>query len=64
MSKEQINMLVNLAASDNMIAEQEARHIRIIASAAGMSGDDVDEMLKDCLSSYEPYFKNIKTNIK
>lgn len=40
-------MLVNLAASDNMIAEQEARHIRIIASAAGMSGDDVDEMLKD-----------------
>ena len=40
-------MLVNLAASDNIIAEQEARHIRIIASAAGMSGDEVDEMLKD-----------------
>ena len=47
MSKEQINMLVNLAASDNMIAEQEARHIRIIASAAGLGSDEVDEMLKN-----------------
>jgi len=47
MSKEQINILINLAASDNMIAEQEARHIRIIASAAGISGDEVDDMLKN-----------------
>ena len=47
MSKEQINMLVNLAASDNMIAEKEARHIRIVASAAGISGEEVDQMLKN-----------------
>ena len=46
MSKEQINMLINLASSDNMIAEKEARHIRIVASAAGISSDEVDQMLK------------------
>jgi uncharacterized tellurite resistance protein B-like protein len=47
MIKEQINMLVNLAASDNMIAEKEARHIRIVATAAGISGEEVDHMLKN-----------------
>ena len=49
MSKEQLNMLVNLAASDSMIAEKEARHIRIIASAAGISSEEVEEMLKNPL---------------
>lgn len=39
-------MLINLASSDNMIAEKEARHIRIVASAAGISSDEVDQMLK------------------
>ena len=46
MGKEQLNMLINLAASDNMIAEKEARHIRIIGQAAGLSMEEVDEMLK------------------
>jgi len=39
-------MLINLAASDNMIAEKEARHIRIIGQAAGIAIEEVDEMLK------------------
>ena len=47
MSKDQINMLVNLAASDNLIADKEARHIRIVATAAGISSDEVDEMMKN-----------------
>lgn len=46
MGKEQLNMLINLAASDNMIAEKEARHIRIIGQAAGIAIEEVDEMLK------------------
>ncbi len=29
-------------------------------SGGTITGDGVDDMLKDCLSSYEPYFKNIK----
>lgn len=46
MSKEQLNMLINLAASDNMIAEKEARQIRVIGTAAGISQEEVDEMMK------------------
>jgi len=46
MGNAQLNMLINLAAVDNMIAEKEARHIRIIGQAAGISKEEVDEMLK------------------
>lgn len=46
MIKEQLNMLVNLAASDTSVAEKEARHVRAIGIAAGFSKEEVDEMLK------------------
>jgi len=32
-------------------------------SGGTITGNGVDAMLKDCLSSYEPYFKNVKNNI-
>ncbi|MCH7514173.1 MAG: TerB family tellurite resistance protein [Bacteroidetes bacterium] len=46
MIKEQLNMLVNLAAADTSVAEKEARHVRAIGIAAGFSKEEVDEMLK------------------
>ena len=46
MIKEQLNMLVNLAAADTSVAEKEARHVRVIGIAAGFSKEEVDEMLK------------------
>jgi len=45
MGKEQLNMLINLATSDTMVAEKEARHLRIIGMAAGISKEEVDEMI-------------------
>ena len=47
MGKEQLNMLINLAASDSMIAEKEARHIKAIGGAAGMSAEEIDDMMKN-----------------
>ena len=47
MGKEQLNMLINLAASDSLIAEKEARHLMIIGKAAGLSKDEIEEMMKN-----------------
>ncbi len=47
MGKEQLNMLINLAASDSLIAEKEARHIMIIGRAAGLSKEEIEEMMKN-----------------
>lgn len=46
MTKEQLNVLINLAASDNNVAEKEAKTIHVIAKASGVSKEDVDAMLK------------------
>ncbi len=46
MGKEQLNMLVNLAAADMMIAEKEIRHLRVIGSAAGISSEEIDQMIR------------------
>jgi uncharacterized tellurite resistance protein B-like protein len=46
MIKEQLNVLINLAASDNKVAEKEAKVIHMIAKANGMSKEEVDAMLK------------------
>jgi hypothetical protein len=46
MIKEQLNVLVNLAASDNQVAEKEARIIHIIGKANGVPKDEVEAMLK------------------
>ena len=46
MIKEQLNVLINLAASDNAVAEKESKVIHMIGKANGMSKDEVDAMLK------------------
>jgi uncharacterized tellurite resistance protein B-like protein len=45
MTKEQLNVLINLAASDNSVAEKEAKTIHVIAKASGISSEDVNQML-------------------
>ena len=46
MIKEQLNVLINLAASDNTVAEKEAKVIHMIAKANGISKEEVDAMMK------------------
>lgn len=46
MIKEQLNVLINLAASDRKVAEKEAKVIHMIGKANGLSRDEVDAMLK------------------
>jgi len=46
MIKEQLNVLINLAASDNTVAEKEAKVIHMIGKANGMTKDEVDAMMK------------------
>ena len=46
MIKETLNVLINLAASDQKIGEKEAKTIHIIGKANGMSKDEVDEMMR------------------
>lgn len=46
MIKEQLNVLINLAASDNTVAEKEAKVIHMIGKANGLTKDEVDAMMK------------------
>ncbi|MBS1553791.1 MAG: TerB family tellurite resistance protein [Bacteroidetes bacterium] len=46
MVKDQLNVLINLAASDSTVAEKEAKVIHVIAKANGIPKEEVDEMLK------------------
>ncbi|MBS1490617.1 MAG: TerB family tellurite resistance protein [Bacteroidetes bacterium] len=46
MTKDQLNILINLAASDNTVADKEAKVIRMIAKANGITNEEVDAMLK------------------
>lgn len=46
MIKEQLNVLINLAASDRNVGEKEAKVIHMIGKANGLSKDDIDSMLK------------------
>jgi len=46
MIKEQLNVLINLAASDNTVAEKESKVIHMIGKANGMTKEEVDAMLK------------------
>lgn len=47
MIKEQINVLINLAASDSKVADKEAKTIYMIAEANGMTKEEVDTLLKN-----------------
>ncbi len=46
MIKEQLNVLINLAASDRTVGDKEAKVIHIIGKANGLTKEDVDAMLK------------------
>ena len=47
MIKEQLNVLINLAASDKSVGEKEAKTIQMIGKANGLSKDEVDGMMKN-----------------
>ncbi|HBK88040.1 MAG: TerB family tellurite resistance protein [Cyclobacteriaceae bacterium] len=46
MIKETINVLINLAASDNNIGEKEAKTIHMIGKAHGLSREEVNAMIE------------------
>lgn len=46
MIKEQLNVLINLAASDKLIDDRELKTIHMIGKAGGLSREEVDEMIK------------------
>jgi len=46
MFKEQLNVLINLAASDRNVGEKEAKIIHMIGKANGLTKDEVETMMK------------------
>lgn len=46
MIKEQLNVLINLAASDSSVGEKEAKVIHMIGKANGLAKEDIDAMMK------------------
>lgn len=46
MIKEQLNVLINLAASDSSVGEKEAKVIHMIGKAHGLAKEDIDAMMK------------------
>ena len=47
MIKDQLNILVQLASSDGMIAEKELRLIRTIGEAHELTNEEIEELIKD-----------------
>lgn len=45
--KAELNVLINLAASDKNVAERESKLIHLIGKANGMSADEIDDMLEN-----------------
>lgn len=45
--KAELNVLINLAASDNSVAEREAKLIHMIGKANGISTDEVNKMIQN-----------------
>lgn len=45
--KSELNVLINLAASDKNVAERESRLIHLIGKANGISKEDIDKMLQN-----------------
>lgn len=45
--KTELNILINLAASDSKIEEKEAKLIHMVAKANGISREDATEMIKN-----------------
>jgi hypothetical protein len=46
MIKEKLNILINLAVSDKLIDDREAKTIHMIGKAGGLTTDEIDEMIK------------------
>ncbi len=46
MIKQQLNVLINLAASDSKVAEKEAKVIHMIGKSNGLSKEEIDKMLQ------------------
>jgi uncharacterized membrane protein YebE (DUF533 family) len=45
--KAELNVLINLAASDHNVAEKESKLIHTIGKANGISTDEINQMLKN-----------------
>ena len=45
--KAELNVLINLAASDKNVADRESKLIHLIAQANGISKDEINHMLKN-----------------
>jgi uncharacterized tellurite resistance protein B-like protein len=46
MIKEQLNVLINLAASDRSVGEKESKVIQMIGKANGLTKEEVESLLK------------------
>jgi uncharacterized tellurite resistance protein B-like protein len=46
MIKDQLNILINLAASDKLIDDREVKTIHMIGKAGGLTREEIDEMIK------------------
>ncbi len=46
MIKQQLNVLINLAASDSKVADKEAKVIHMIGKANGLSKEEIDQLLR------------------
>lgn len=46
MIKDQLNVLINLAASDRMIDDRETKIIHMIGKASAIPKEEIDEMIK------------------
>jgi len=44
--RNQLNILINLAASDSSVAEKEAKTIRVIGAANGIPAEEIEQLLK------------------
>jgi len=47
MIKEQLNVLINLAASDKSVAEKEAKVIHMIGKVNGVAKEEIEAMMKN-----------------
>ena len=47
MFKNQISSLIQLASADGMMSEQENRFIKMLGVVNGMSGEEIDEIIKN-----------------
>ena len=46
MIREQLNVLINLAASDRSVGEKESKTIHMIGKANGLTNEEIDAMMK------------------